>query len=232
VRNEHLARYAFAAGHVGNRRVLDCACGDGTGASVYRRGGAAQVLAVDIALGALARASRAKAGVGVSFAAGDAERMPVANRAVDVVVALEMIEHLRDERRFLGEVVRVLRPGGSLVCSTPNRTVYSPGRKLLSRPWNPFHVREWSAEEFHALLSGFFAEIEMFGQNPQSAWRSALMTVIGRRLSPDLATFLARGLKVPRFLHDSVHRRRVRSGRGETRSFEYLVAVCRRPSWS
>ena len=49
-----------------------------------------------------------------------AEYLPYDNNSFDIVVAAELIEHLLDQTKFLNECNRVLKPGGSLVISTPN----------------------------------------------------------------------------------------------------------------
>jgi SAM-dependent methyltransferase len=76
---------------------------------------------------------------------------------VDVVVNFQVIEHLWDQEQFVGECSRVLRPGGVLLMSTPNRITFSPGRDT---PINPFHTRELDAAELTELLSsqGFSVE--------------------------------------------------------------------------
>src|SRR5208283_2299271 len=70
--------------------------------------------------------------------------------------------HLRNQWSFLSEIRRVLRPGGVLVISTPDRDVYSaPGQ-----PVNRFHVLELSRPEFAALLGDFFVHHRILKQRP------------------------------------------------------------------
>ena len=76
--------------------------------------------------------------------------LPLADSAVDVVVNFQVIEHLWDQPQFVAECVRVLRPGGVLMMSTPNRITFSPGRDT---PINPFHTRELNAAEVTELLT-------------------------------------------------------------------------------
>ena len=65
------------------------------------------------------------------------------------MVNFQVIEHLWDQAQFLRECLRVLRPGGELLISTPNRITFSPGRDT---PLNPFHTRELNAAELTELL--------------------------------------------------------------------------------
>jgi SAM-dependent methyltransferase len=87
--------------------------------------------------------------------------LPVRDGGCDAVVSLQVIEHLWEQERFLRECLRVLRPGGTLMLSTPNRLTFSPGRDT---PLNPFHTRELSAAELAGLVrDAGFADVEVHG---------------------------------------------------------------------
>jgi SAM-dependent methyltransferase len=88
---------------------------------------------------------------------GNLADLPLADGSVDVVVNFQVIEHLWDQAQFVGECARVLRPGGLLLMSTPNRITFSPGRDT---PLNPFHTRELNAAELTELLEQGGFEIE------------------------------------------------------------------------
>lgn len=228
VRAEHLARYRFAAGFVRGRAVVDCACGDGTGTAYYAAAGAASVLACDLSAEAVALACSGNPHPSVCFAVADAVALPLPAASVDVYVSLETIEHLPDDHAFLREVVRVLRPDGMFICSTPNRTVTYPGTGRTVRPWNPFHVREYTEAEFVDLLSGYFGVLELYGQNRQSGWYTRLAAWVGRHISGMLAVRVNQLLKLPRFFYDPEVRHAVVPHRPGA-YFEYLVAVCAGP---
>lgn len=73
----------------------------------------------------------------------------------DYVVSFQVIEHIDDDRTFLREIHRVLRPGGKAFITTPNRPM------SLSR--NPWHVREYTAQELTGLAASTFPTVEMCG---------------------------------------------------------------------
>ncbi len=96
--------------------------------------------------------------------------LPMADSSVDVVVNFQVIEHLWDQPQFVRECARVLRPGGVLLMSTPNRITFSPGRDT---PLNPFHTRELSATELRELLTDAgFDVTEMAGVHHGPALRA------------------------------------------------------------
>jgi ubiquinone/menaquinone biosynthesis C-methylase UbiE len=160
--DEHIYRYVFAASLAENKVVLDVACGTGYGAGYMADKGADKVVGVDISLEAVdyARERHSKNNK-ASFVCADAIRLPFADGAFDIVVSFETIEHIRQYRKFLAECRRVLKENGLLICSTPNRRIFSP---KLAKPMNIFHVKEFWPEEFYRLLHRYFADIVLYGQ--------------------------------------------------------------------
>lgn len=160
--DEHIYRYIFAAGLTRDKSVLDVACGTGYGAGYMAEKGAGEVVGVDISILA-ANYARERFGKDnqASFICADAIRLPFADSVFDVVVSFETIEHIRQYRKFLEECRRVLKKGGWLICSTPNRRIFSPN---LAKPINTFHVKEFWPEEFYSLLRRYFADITLYGQ--------------------------------------------------------------------
>ena len=79
----------------------------------------------------------------------------IADGSVDCVISFQVIEHIKRDAEFVAEVARVLKKGGMFICSTPNRP--------MSLTRNPWHVREYTAEEFAALLGGSFGSVEALG---------------------------------------------------------------------
>lgn len=80
--------------------------------------------------------------------------LPFEDEVFDCVVSFQVIEHIKRDKLFVKEVMRVLRPGGKFIVSTPNRP--------MSLTRNPWHVREYSADELGQLLSDF-SSVEQLG---------------------------------------------------------------------
>jgi ubiquinone/menaquinone biosynthesis C-methylase UbiE len=161
VEAEHLVRYLWAAGAVEDREVLDAGCGTGYGCALLaEHGGARHCLGVDISEEAVAEARAAHGSdERLEFEVGDVTALALPDASVDVVTCFETIEHVTGEaqRLLLGECARVLRPGGALLLSSPNRDQYPPG--------NPHHLRELTAEELRALLSELFGHVVLVRQH-------------------------------------------------------------------
>jgi SAM-dependent methyltransferase len=103
----------------GPARIVDVGCGDGFATSVaVGRNPAHHFVGLDWSAGSLA-AAKAR---GLAVLRGGVERpgLPIADSSADVVVMSELIEHLVDTDFAVEEAYRVLRPGGSLLLSTPN----------------------------------------------------------------------------------------------------------------
>jgi SAM-dependent methyltransferase len=90
--------------------------------------------------------------------------LPVADDRLDVVTSFETLEHVGDAAALVAELRRVIRPGGTLILSTPNREFGPPTT-------NPFHIQEFSPAELHALLGQAFADVTIYGQWPEPSYR-------------------------------------------------------------
>jgi SAM-dependent methyltransferase len=89
----------------------------------------------------------------VRFLVGDAQPLPFRDGAFDAVFAGELIEHLPDPRPGVAEFRRVLRPGGTLILTTPNRLRLANLADRSERPYSPDHLSELSYDEVGALLA-------------------------------------------------------------------------------
>jgi len=227
VHHEHEARWQFAAEMVAGKVVVDCASGVGKGSFLFGSLGAAHVHAFDLSDDAVqATAERCKTLLNVTVRQASGLSLPLESSSVDLFVSFETIEHIDDDRGFLEEVARVMKPEGIFLCSTPNRTTSMPGKTLADPPWNPYHVREYDQVEFAALLGAKFANIEMLGQNPRPAWQVGLLASLGKVLPGNLGGRLNSALKLPRFLYDRLGHHVVEAIPPGAAP-EFLVAICR-----
>ena len=148
-RVELFRRYVGGPG----RRVLDLGCRDGALTQAYAGGN--EIIGVDADREALAEAQ--KLGIETRWADLD-EPLPFEAGSFDVVVAGELLEHLRDPQRVVADVRRVLRPRGTFVASVPNayrlknRLRFALGRKPED---DPTHLQMFAASDVRSLLDGF-----------------------------------------------------------------------------
>ena len=77
------------------------------------------------------------------------------NCSFDAVLSFQVIEHIKEDLTFVREVARVLRPGGMFVVSTPNAP--------MSLTRNPWHVREYNADELRNILECYFSKVHAYG---------------------------------------------------------------------
>ncbi|MFI3285334.1 MAG: class I SAM-dependent methyltransferase [Rikenellaceae bacterium] len=91
----------------------------------------------------------------VEFKEATVPPLPFEDESFDFVISFQVIEHIKDDKLFVEEIRRVLRPEGSFIVSTPNI------KMSLTR--NPWHVREYTKEEFSSLLGIGFSKIEALG---------------------------------------------------------------------
>ena len=154
----HEVVYRRLADRCADRDVLEAGCGEGYGADLIADV-ARSVIGLDYDDLTVAHVRACYPRVDVRH--GNLAALPLPEASVDVVVNFQVIEHLWDQPQFVAECARVLRPGGVLLMSTPNRITFSPGRDT---PVNPFHTRELNAQELTELLvDGGFTVTAMSG---------------------------------------------------------------------
>lgn len=128
--------------------ILDMGCGAGRHVfESYRRGG--RVIALDYSyddltgvrdlLWAMSEEGETTEGSQSLTAQGDALDLPFADGTFDKIIASEVMEHLGDDRRALSEMVRVLKPGGTIAITVPS--------------WLPEKVCWAISAEYHAPLA-------------------------------------------------------------------------------
>lgn len=147
----YLALLPFCADAV----VLEAGCGEGYGAGLIAKH-AQRVLALDYDQPTTVHVARRYSGIGV--ARGNLAFLPVATGSIDVVANFQVIEHLWDQGGFLAECHRVLKPGGRLIVTTPNRLTFTPDSDT---PLNPYHTRELAPSELDTLLREADFDVEL-----------------------------------------------------------------------
>jgi SAM-dependent methyltransferase len=164
----HLKSYEEAAALAINKVVLDLGCNNGYGTAVLadrcnlcaEPAGGAKVIGLDVSPTAIEDAQQRFGNYGIDFLVYDGRTIPFDDQHFDIILSFQVIEHVADLAPYLTEIVRVLRPDGLALFTTPNATIrLDPGMK----PWNKFHVREYQADELFALLKSIFGEVSVFG---------------------------------------------------------------------
>ncbi len=160
---EHMTRYRQVAQLVEGRTVLDIASGSGYGTKLISAS-AKKVYGVDVSADAISYAKRHFAAANIEYLRGDGEKIPLDDNSVDAVVSFETIEHIKDYKKFLKEVSRILRDDGIAIISTPNDLEYGEG--------NHFHLHEFQYAELHDLLKKHFKFVDSYFQ---STWRAVML---------------------------------------------------------
>ena len=157
----HMVRYAQAAQFVcPGDRVLDVACGLGYGSHILANTSrAASLVGLDASEYAVKYATVNFADTNakpMSFCEGDAENLSfLSDGSIDFAVSVETLEHLYHPELLLGELMRVLTPGGRAYVSVPNNWADETGNDP-----NPFHhhVYDWPVLSTQLKRRGFVIE--------------------------------------------------------------------------
>jgi len=150
----HLVVYEWIRRQVGGLRVVDMACGEGYGSDVLAHS-AASVVGVDANPEAHEHAKARYTRPGLRFVR---DMIQTFNEPCDAIVFLQTIEHVEDPGELLEHFKRISEVA---YISTPNVLTLAPAG--AERSGNPWHVHEYRAAEFRALLGNHFAHVEMVG---------------------------------------------------------------------
>lgn len=146
-----LKAYVIASDMVSGK-LLEVGCGEGRGIE-WLTPKVASYSAIDKIVSVVEKL-KAKFPQG-DIISGNIPPLPYVDNSFDCVVSFQVIEHIKDDHTFLKEISRVLKPGGFALISTPNRPL------SLSR--NPWHEREYTADELTTLAKKYFSSVQMKG---------------------------------------------------------------------
>ncbi|MEN3378978.1 MAG: 2-polyprenyl-6-hydroxyphenyl methylase / 3-demethylubiquinone-9 3-methyltransferase [Hyphomicrobiales bacterium] len=129
-------------------RILDIGCGGGVLSEPLARLGAS-VVGADPATRniAVAKLHAEQSGVAVDYRATTAEALAAAGERFDIVLAMEVVEHVADVKLFVARCAEMVQPGGLMIAATINRTLKSfalaiVGAEYVLR-WLPRGTHQW-----------------------------------------------------------------------------------------
>ncbi|RDY66987.1 methyltransferase domain-containing protein [Halobacillus trueperi] len=158
---EHIARYTFSTPYV-KGRVLDLACGTGYGSAMVakeKKKDIDEMIGIDISSETTRYAIQNYYHPLLTFKQGDIMDSSLVNKigVFDTILSFETIEHVEDDRAFMERMYELLKPGGTLVLSTP----FGKGRDHPCG--SPFHYFQLTKEEFNELFTSF-SDVEIYYQ--------------------------------------------------------------------
>ena len=148
-----VARYQLIAARVKGGRVLDLGCGDGYLLDKIARKSEWSTGVDCDAMGTAIAAGRLAGRPNCAVIRSTVEELPFRSTAFDAVVMSDVIEHLEKPEIALGEVARVLKPGGELLLTTP--------KWRADRRWDRCHVKEFTPQALRDLLSEYFSSVTL-----------------------------------------------------------------------
>ncbi len=156
----HRAAYQAALDHayaVATPRILELGSGTGYGTAELAEALAARFGTADRGVVGVDRVAPLDVGrrSPAQFLRADLNALPLRGDDFDLVLSFQVIEHLPDPTRYVDALANHLREDGTSLVTTPN-AAFSDGE-------NPFHVREYEAQDLHDLLAARFHDVEMLG---------------------------------------------------------------------
>lgn len=149
--------YEFAKPLIQGKKVLDVGCGLAYGTALMA-GSASTITGIDYDA-VTVEANKKSYGkiVNLDFKQAVIPPLPFEDNSFDIITAFQFIEHIKPRKEFIKECLRVLRPGGSFLVTTPN--------VKMSLARNPFHVHEYTFDEMRDEVSSVTNNFELCGLN-------------------------------------------------------------------
>ncbi|MDD3323424.1 MAG: methyltransferase domain-containing protein [Paludibacter sp.] len=150
----HIATYQFAEKFITGKRILDYGCGSGYG-SYSLSLLAEHVKAVDISDEAIEFARNKYEATNIEFCLIS----ELNDEKFDVITSFQVIEHVPNGKEYIKKLKGLLKPNGYLLISTPDKRnrLYD----LIQRPWNIYHLIEYSELDLRRLLSKQFNTVNI-----------------------------------------------------------------------
>jgi radical SAM protein with 4Fe4S-binding SPASM domain len=171
-------RYILACPLVEGKKVLELGCGSGDGAEIIAAN-AREYTGVDIEKHWNQKYSTQDGNV--AFIQADICNLTAEFESkFDVVIAFELVEHLKDPAVLCSQIRKVLSPNGLAMISTPNFDLLSNQGKDSSSPLFKHHIKEYKAGEFEEYLKSFEMEfcIHSLSQLPQGSGISGIRQIV------------------------------------------------------
>ncbi len=149
--------YEYAVPVIAGKKVLDVGCGLAYGTALMADS-AASITGIDYDAETVeSNKKRFAEKKNLQFRQAAIPPLPFDNHSFDVITAFQFIEHIHPRKEFIRECLRVLKPGGKLLVTTPNI------KKSLAR--NPFHIHEYTFDEMKKEVSDLTNQFELRGLN-------------------------------------------------------------------
>lgn len=155
--SENYVKYFFTGNFVKDKVVLDIGCGTGYGTHFLIKAGAKKVIGIDNSYETIEYAQSHYRSNNLEFKQMDIDSINLTAQSFDVIIALEVIEHLKNPNLLLNEIKKLLKSDGVAILSTPNQNEHP---KVF---FNKFHVHEMNLTEFDNILKKYFSNVEILG---------------------------------------------------------------------
>ena len=193
--HERQKLYRFAGKVLASRgaeTVLDAACGNGEGTRILVEEIQGEIVGLDRDANFIERAEEKKS-PRARFVVGDVRKMDFRDSSFDAAVSFHTIEHLNgdDQKQFLGEFLRVLKPHSWFILGTPDRDVWELQGIAGTQP---DHIKELTRNEVEDVMTlAGFKILEVYGQELVRSGNFTLRRILNILKKLDV-------LKIRRFL--------------------------------
>lgn len=203
-------RYEWVSQFVKGLKVLDIGCAVGYGPYYFATNGAVEAVGADNSQDAINWAKEHYKAPNLKYIVANALNLPIKNNSFDVVISFDLLEHISDadQKKFISEIKRVLKPNGVAIIGTPNSQA---DETAILGATNHFHVRELNKDEFSQLLENYFEDIKLKGED---------MIVNGERLKDKWLEYLK---------NNEVSIDNIKMVDDDVEKTRGLIAICKKP---